>query len=232
MVSMTAALPPEGPDEFAARGDSLQPLPGGMRWTWELDLDAVLQASSGAAPWLRTAADPDPDLHPAAAESDPTDPPATDPAATDEADEAPDPDPEADEAEYQEAVAAGRARTIPMELIAGRIAETLPTGPGLAAWLGQASAAELEDGALAGIAASFHRMAAWAAAGELAAVAQIASRSAKTDRHAEVDADGRPGHVTSDAAGQVALALAMSRDGATSWTDLGIVLTWRLPATG
>ena len=231
MVSMTAALPPEGPDEFAARGDSLQPLPGGMRWTWELDLDTVLQAASGAAPWLRTPADPDP-AEPdaddtAAAESGPTDP-----AATGEADEAPDPDPEADEAEYQEAVAAGRVRTIPMELIAGRIAETLPTGPGLAAWLGQASAAELEDGALAGIAASFHRMAAWAAAGELAAVAQIASRSAKSDRHAEVDADGRPGHVTSDAAGQVALALAMSRDGATSWTDLGIVLTWRLPGTG
>ena len=230
MVGRTDALPPEGPDELAARGDSLPPMPGGMRWTWELDLNAVLAAASGAAPWLRAPADP-------AADPGPADPdPATgadpaDPAADDDAEEQ-EPDPEADEAEYQEAVAAGRVRTIPMELIAGRIAETLPTGPGLAAWLGQASAADLEDGALAGIAASFHRMAAWAAAGELAAVAQIASRSAKTDRRAEVDADGRPDKVTSDAAGQVALALAMSHDGATSWADLGIVLTWRLPATG
>src|SRR5262249_25513088 len=135
------------------------------------------------------------------------------------------------EAEYQEARAAGRVREIPLELVAGRIAETLPTGPGLAAWLGQASAPELEDGALAGIAASFHRMAAWAAAGGLAAGAQIASRPAKADSRAEVEADGRPGRVTSDAAGQVALALAMSHDGATSWADLAVTLTWRLPAT-
>src|SRR5262245_46935180 len=223
MVSRTGAMPPEGPDELAARGDSLPPMPGGMRWTWELDLNAVLAAASGAAPWRRAPADPAADLGPA----------DTDPAVDDDAEEKEEeePDPEADEAEYQEAVAAGRVRSIPMELVAGRIAETLPTGPGLAAWLGQASAPELEDGALAGIAASFHRMAAWAAAGELAAVAQIASRSAKADSRAEVDADGRPGRVTSDAAGQVALALAMSHDGATSWADLAVTLTWRLPAT-
>ena len=141
-------------------------------------------------------------------------------------------DPEADEAEYQEALAAGRVRDIPLELVAGRIAETLPTGPGLAGWLAHARAADLEDGALAGVAASFRRLASWAAAGELAAVAQIASRSARTDRRAEVDAAGRPDRVTADAAGQVALALAMSHDGATSWADLGVMLTWRLPATG
>ena len=141
-------------------------------------------------------------------------------------------DPEADEAEYQEALAAGRVRDIPLELVAGRIAESLPTGPGLAGWLAHARAADLEDGALAGVAASFRRLASWAAAGELAAVAQIASRSARSDRRAEVDAAGRPDRVTADAAGQVALALAMSHDGATSWADLGVMLTWRLPATG
>jgi hypothetical protein len=141
-------------------------------------------------------------------------------------------DPEADEAEYQEAVAAGRAVEMPLGMVAGRIAESLPVGPGLAGWLAQARAADLEDGALAGVAASFRRLASWAAAGELAAVAQIASRSAKSDRRVEVDSLGRPDRITSDAAGQVALALAMSQDGASDWADLGVVLTWRLPATG
>ena len=42
-------------------------------------------------------------------------------------------DPEADGAAYQEALAAGRVREIPLELVAGRVAESLPTGPGLAA---------------------------------------------------------------------------------------------------
>src|SRR6266699_6275488 len=75
-------------------------------------------------------------------------------------------------------------------------------------------------------------VAAWAAAGELAAVAQIASRSARADRLAGVDRAGRPGRVTADAAGQVALALALSPDGAAGWADLAGVLTWRLAATG
>ena len=117
-------------------------------------------------------------------------------------------------------------------MVAGRVAESLPVGPGLAGWLAQSRAADLEDGALAGVAASYRRLASWAAAGELAAVAQIASRSARTDRRAEVDQDGRPDRVTADASGQVALALAMSHDAATDWADLGVVLTWRLRATG
>src|SRR6266566_3360908 len=70
------------------------------------------------------------------------------------------------------------------------------------------------------------------AAAELAAVAQIASRSARADRRAGVDRAGRPGRVTADAAGQVALALALSPDGAAGWADLAVVLTWRLAATG
>src|SRR4029077_12073756 len=57
-------------------------------------------------------------------------------------------------------------------------------------------------------------------------------RPARAARHAGTDPDGRPDRITPDAAGQVALALAMSRDGATSWADLGVVLTWRLPGTG
>ena len=201
---------------------------GGLSWIWDFDVAAVVEAVTGAAPWLRA------DAGPKAADSavaDPSGPGQDDGAVAQEAADAA-VDPEADEAEYQRALAAGRVSEIPLDLVAGRIAESLPTGPGLAGWLAQARAADLEDGALAGIAASFRRLASWAAAGELAAVAQIASRSARTDRRAEVDAAGRPDRVTADAAGQVALALAMSHDGATSWTDLGVMLTWRLPATG
>src|SRR5260221_13509632 len=157
----------------------------------------------GADPAAETVADP------AAGEiADPAAESSSDPAAGETA------DPEAEEAAFQDAVAAGRARDLPLEFVAGRIAENLPTGPGLAGWLALARAADLENGALAGVAASFRRLSSWAAAGELAAVAEIASRSARTDRRAGVDELGRPDRVTADAAGQVALALAMSPDGA------------------
>jgi hypothetical protein len=237
MASSAGELLPGGSDEPEG-GDVSESAPGGgMSWLWDFDLAAVFDAVTGAAPWLRAGSEPEaadtavagtrgPGQDDAAADAQ-ADDAATDPEADDAA-----ADPEADEAEYQEALAAGSVREIPLELVAGRIAESLPTGPGLAGWLAQARAADLEDGALAGIAASFRRLASWAAAGELAAVAQIASRSARTDRRAEVDAAGRPDRVTADAAGQVALALAMSHDGATGWADLGVMLTWRLPATG
>src|SRR5216683_2473315 len=198
------------PDSPGADDDDAQPVfGGGMSWSWDSDTDfeALLDAVSGAAPWLRDAAAAD------------------DPQATDV-------DPEADEAAYQEALAAGRVSEMPLSVVAGRIAESLPTGPGLAGWLAQAPAPEMEDGALAGVASSFRRLASWAAAGELAAVAQIASRSARTDRRASVDPSGRPDRVTADASGQVSLALAMSPDGASDWTDLAVTLTWRLSATG
>ena len=32
---------------------------GGLSWTWEFELDALLEAVKGAAPWLRTTADPE-----------------------------------------------------------------------------------------------------------------------------------------------------------------------------
>ena len=240
----TAGVPPFG--EADSRLAS-----GGLSWSWELDLSAVVEAMTGRAPWLRTDDDDDDRAAADSAAADravasaTTRQPATDPAvsasgplpAADALPAAADPAPatdadDADEAAWQEAIAAWRADEIPLDVVAGRVAESLPVGPGLAGWLAQSRAADLEDGALAGVAASFRRLASWAAAGELAAVAQIASRSARTDRRAEVDQDGRPDRVTADASGQVALALAMSHDGATSWADLGVVLTWRLPATG
>jgi len=139
---------------------------------------------------------------------------------------------EADQAELMEAIEAGRARELPLAVIAGRIAESLPTGPDLAGWLAVGPVSQLEDGALAGVAASYRRMAAWAQAGELAAVAEMASRSAAADDKIGVDAGGRPARMPDEACAQVALALTMSQCGASWWTDLGITLTWRLAATG
>ncbi len=127
---------------------------------------------------------------------------------------------------------AAEVREVPLAVAAGRVAECLPAGPGLAGWLASADPAELEDGALAGVAASFRRLASWAQAGELAAVAQIASRSAARDPKITVDAAGRPGRIPDEAAAQVSLALVMSGYNADWWLDLAVTLTWRLAATG
>ncbi len=143
-------------------------------------------------------------------------------------------DADVDDPADQDAVldaAAGGRRLAPEEL-AGRVAEYLPVGPGLAGWLGSASAASLQDRALAGMAASWRRLASWAQAGELAVIAQIASRAASCDDKIAVAVDGRPAQVPADAASEVALALAMSQFGASGWTDLAVTLTWRLAATG
>jgi hypothetical protein len=143
-------------------------------------------------------------------------------------------DADVDDPADQDAVpdaAAGGRRLAPEEL-AGRVAEYLPVGPGLAGWLGSAPAASLQDSALAGMAASWRRLASWAQAGELAVIAQIASRAASCDDKIAVAADGRPAQVPADAASEVALALAMSQFGASGWTDLAVTLTWRLAATG
>ncbi len=139
---------------------------------------------------------------------------------------------EADFAEYLDAVDAGRSSVVPLSVAAGRVAEILPTSPDLAAWLACNPADGLEDGALAGAAAGYRRLAAWAQAGELAVVAQMASRSAASDKTTEVDGDGRPEKVPADAYGQVSLALTMSQAGAEWWTNLAVDLQWRLAATG
>ena len=127
---------------------------------------------------------------------------------------------------------AAEVREIPLTVAAGRVAECLPAGPGLAGWLAAADPAGLEDGALAGVAASWRRLASWAQAGELAAVAQIASRSAARDPKVTVDGGGRPARVPDDAAAEVSLGLVMSRCNAEWWLDLAITLRWRLAATG
>ncbi len=88
------------PDSPGADDDDAQPVFGGMSWSWDSDTDfeALIDAANGAAPWLRdTEAADDP--------------------------QAADVDPEADEAAYQEALAAGRVSEMPLSVVAGRIAD-------------------------------------------------------------------------------------------------------------
>ena len=119
-----------------------------------------------------------------------------------------------------------------MRALAGRVAERLAPGPDLTAWLAAAPVAELDDRDLAAVAGSWRRVAAWAQARELAAVAQITSRAAARDEKIGTEADGRPVRVPASAAAEVALELTLSQYSACAWADLAVQLSWRLAATG
>jgi hypothetical protein len=215
-------------------------VPGGLE---ELDFEALARVLSQPAPWRRpghgapgawgSGAPGDP----LAAEFQPDDLPA-EPDAEAEPDQFADvfpaewADQEAILAEETEATLSGRSREIPIGAAAGRVAESLAPGPELAAWLAVAAPEKLEDGALPGVVASYRRLASWAQAGELTAVAELASRSAVADGRIGVDDEGRPAQVPDEATAQVSLALAMTRFGASWWSDLAVTLTWRLAATG
>jgi Domain of unknown function (DUF222) len=218
----------------------------GLAWSWELDFEALQAALDAPAPWNRPASA-------ASASGASAVPPASAPAVSGSA-SAPSAVPPAPgsaavagrddataggcaEEEDQEAVLAamqadGRSRVVPAAVVAGRIAECLPAGPGLAAWLARAQAEEVEDGALAGVAASFRRMASWAQAGELAMVAQIASRAAAREEKIGVDDQGRPAAISVSACAEVSLGLVMTQCAASWWTDLAVTLRWRLRQTG
>ncbi len=116
-------------------------------------------------------------------------------------------------------------------MLAGRVAERLSPGPDLAAWLATAAPAGLGDADLAATAGSWRRLASWATAQELAAVAQIAARTAARDQDIGTGADGRPQRIPASAAAEVALELTMSQYGAAGWADLAVTLRWRLPGT-
>jgi hypothetical protein len=124
------------------------------------------------------------------------------------------------------------AARLPAGALAGRVAERLAPGPDLAGWLAMAPPAGLDDAGLAAVAGSWRRVASWAQARELAAVAQIASRAAARDQDIGTGPDGRPARVPASAAAEVALELTMSHYAAAWWTDLAVTLAWRLAATG
>ena len=122
--------------------------------------------------------------------------------------------------------------------LTGAIADQLPVGPGLAGLLSSARLRSDADGGgpsdwdLPGIAAAYRRVASWAQAGELTAVAQIASRTAARDARADVTDDGRPADLPVGAVDEVSLALTMSHIAASWWSGLAVDLRWRLAATG
>jgi hypothetical protein len=201
----------------------------GLSWFWQLDIEALLAALAEPAPWHRS---PRPAACPAAAATNSSGEPAgVRPADADAPTAAIDPV-EADFADYLDAIDSGRSSVIPLSAAAGRVAEILPPSPDLAAWLACDPVDNLEDGALAGAAAAYRRLAAWAQAGELAVVARMASRSAAADKSDGTGGDGRPGRISADAYGQVSLALTLSQAGAEWWTNLAVDLRWRLAATG
>ncbi len=116
--------------------------------------------------------------------------------------------------------AAAEAGSPPRD-VTGVLADQLPPGPALAACLSGTDPAALSEWDLPGVASAFRRLAGWAQAGELAAVAEMASRTAARDDHVRVDADGRPDQVTPAAGSTVGLELVMSHPTAMAWTEPG-----------
>ncbi|HEX5292909.1 MAG TPA: DUF222 domain-containing protein, partial [Streptosporangiaceae bacterium] len=115
--------------------------------------------------------------------------------------------------------------------LGGAVAEVLPAGPGLAAWLAGQDPGTATGGDLAAMAGAFRRLASWAQARELDLIARLTAACAEADPNAGLAPGGRPAFVTGDAAAQVALELIMSRVGAEAWAGLAVTLRWRLPAT-
>jgi len=191
--------------------------PQGLSWSWELDFNALAACIGADGP-----SDVGPsDVGPADGESA-----VGESAVGESADE------EAAQEAVLDAVEEHGGQRLPAGALAGQIAEHLPPGPDLAAWLAVAPAADLKDHDLAAVAGSWRRIASWAQARELAAVAQIASRAAVRDEDIGVDVDGRPARVPASAAAEVSLELTMSQFGASWWTELAVDLAWRLAATG
>src|SRR6266496_4316682 len=218
--SSRSSAPSVGGGSMPARTDSAGS-PQGLSWSWELDFATLMAAISddnaAGAPatsgGLPAAASRDHDMAPevgaagAAGAADPDD-------VVDDSDGIDDPGRRGDEL-----------------VLAGRVAERLSPGPDLAAWLATAASAGLGDADLAATAGSWRRLASWATAQELAAVAQIAARTAARDQDIGTGADGRPQRIPASAAAEVALELTMSQYGAAGWADLAVTLRWRLPGT-
>lgn len=179
-----------------------------MLWPGELTLDDVLRAAAG---------------HMADASTTPYDPPS---GGRPESIGEPVPGSPADTV----------GEVLPLAELAGRVVEEMRPGAELAAWLSCVTPETVTPEALngfnlAGAAAAWRRLASWAQACELAAVAEMAARAAARDDSVPLGPDGGPARVPDDAADEVALTLRMSRFGASWWTDLAITLSWRLPAT-
>jgi hypothetical protein len=215
------------PDEVRGAG-----APQGLSWSWDLDFEALARCAGDGSPDGGAAYGGSSDG--SSADGGSSDDSSVDGgsgggAAGGGADVL------ADEEVAQQAVLAAveehGGERIPVGALAGQIAEYLPPGPDLAAWLAITPAADLRDHDLAATAGSWRRVASWAQAQELAAVAQIVSRAAARDEDIETGADGRPARVPAAAAAEVSLELTMSQFAASWWSDLAVDLAWRLAAT-
>ncbi len=242
--SANISAPPQG----CGDGEDSRGSPG-LSWCWELDYEQLLAALDGRS-GSRSVADAESteetesgsakkgsarkgsarkrSARDAAAENGAAQNGAAQNGAAQDGRQEPDEDQDA----VLDEILASEGRVLSAAEVTGRVAEFLPPGPGLAGWLATTPAAELDDTVLAGVAASWRRLAAWAQAGELATVAQIAARAAVRDKDIGVAADGRPARICADATGEVSLALVMSQCGASWWTDLAVTLSWRLARTG
>jgi hypothetical protein len=147
-----------------------------------------------------------------------------------------DPDADQDAVLADELAAAEDGRMDPPDLArtAALAVEHMGTGPAQGAWLEVAAAAagRLDEDALAGLMTAARQAASRAIATELTAAGQITARAAGADPRIGLEADGRPVRLCRDAQGQIGLALMLTDHSAATWADLGITLTWRLPATG
>ncbi|HEY2131266.1 MAG TPA: DUF222 domain-containing protein [Streptosporangiaceae bacterium] len=145
------------------------------------------------------------------------DPPADDPPAD---------DPLADDELRAAESAAGPA--MPTAELAGQM--RIPPGPALAAWLGQAQPATLDDAGLVNSIAGWRKVTSWAQAQELAAVAEIARRRGVTD-DPSLDRDPARELEAEFAPNEIALALTLTQFAAEYWVSLAVSLSGRLPAT-
>ncbi len=128
----------------------------------------------------------------------------------------------------------GRMSSPDLAWTAAIAAEHMAPGAAQVGWLEVAAAAagRLDEDGLAGMMIASRQAASRATAAELTAAAQITARAADADPRIGLEADGRPVRLCRDAQGQISLALMLTGYSAAAWADLGITLTWRLPATG
>jgi Domain of unknown function (DUF222) len=197
-------------------------------WAEDLALDELLAAAGRA---VRSRAGQE---IPAWGEpsSEPTGPVADDPVADESvADESVADDPLGDNPLGDDELPADESGTSPA-LEAAELAGQMriPPGAPLAAWLGQAEPATLDDAGLVNSIAGWRKITSWAQAQELAAVAEVARRRGATD-DPSLDRDPARELEAEFVPNEIALALTMTQFAAEYWVSLAVSLSRRLPGT-
>ena len=204
-----------------------------MSWTENLALDELLAAADRAArsrsgQEIPAWGEPSPTARSTRPESADQVRPAEEPPA-----EEPPPadDPQADDPQADDELCAAESATdpaLPVPELAGQM--RIPPGPALAAWLGQAQPATLDDAGLVNSITGWRKVTSWAQAQELAAIAEVARRRGVTD---DPSLDCAPARKLEAefAPNEIALALTMTQFAAEYWVGLAVSLSGRLPGT-